>query len=179
MISSRSSSEVVQPPHGIGGELGLAADDLQLVRRPFWQPVQLVQRHQLGGGVQLLNRFIKAEGQPVHVLARERIDETGPHVGEQGEVQFTGLGLVVVHVLHQPVVFGGRRAQDFRHGGAGENDLAGQLRQQVQPRGLLGKKAQLHSYRSPEIVRTGKGGPRELTWGPATSQYFTGPRVRA
>ncbi len=122
---------------------------------------------------------IKAERQPVHVLAGEGIDEAGPHVGQQGEVQFTGLGLVVVHVLHEPVMFGGRRAQDFRHGGAGENDLAGQLRQQVQPRGLLGKKAQLHSYRSPEIVRTGKGGPRDLTWGPATSQYFTGPRVRA
>nr|BFE43228.1 hypothetical protein GCM10017547_11210 [Pseudarthrobacter oxydans] len=61
-------------------------------------------------------------------------------------MQFSRLRLVVVHVLHELAVLGGGDAQDFRKGGTGQHDLLGQLRKEVQPGGLLGKKAQLHVF---------------------------------
>src|SRR6478752_9944888 len=43
--------QIVQPPHGIDREFGLAADDFQLVGGPPGQPFELVEGDELGGGV--------------------------------------------------------------------------------------------------------------------------------
>ena len=59
-------------------------------------------------------------------------------------MQLRALGLVVVHVLDQPLVLSGGRAKDLRQGACGEHNLACQLGKEVQPGGLLGEKAQLH-----------------------------------
>ena len=108
--------------------------------------LQLVQGHQLRGRVHLFHGLVEVAGERVHVLAGERVHETGAHVRQQGEVQFSGLCLVVVHVLHELAVLSGGDAQSFGQGGAGQHDLLGQLRKEGQPGGLLGKKAQLHVF---------------------------------
>lgn len=61
-------------------------------------------------------------------------------------MQFGGLGLEVVHVLHEVAVLVRGYAKDFGQGGGGQHDLLCHLREQVQPCGLLGEKAQLHVF---------------------------------
>ena len=59
-------------------------------------------------------------------------------------MQFSGLRLMVVHVFNEFAVLSGGDTEDFGQGGTGQHNLLGQLGKEVQPGGLLGKKAQLH-----------------------------------
>src|SRR6478672_9685796 len=77
--------QVVQLSHGVDRAFGLPADDFQLVGRAFGQPLQLVEENEVRGGVQLLHRLVEVAGKRVHVLAGERVQETGPHVCQEAK----------------------------------------------------------------------------------------------